>query len=108
METLSDSTMTTLILVSRPEVAPMLEASRASEELKELGVFNQLLIINGVLPSFDREDEIGQAFFDKQQKALANMPQGLEHLKKYVIPLRAYNITGINNVRRFLKDDAVK
>jgi len=53
VETLSNQDMTTLILVSRPEISPLNEAQRASQELKDLGVNNQLLIINGVLQNYD-------------------------------------------------------
>lgn len=51
VETLSNKDMTILILVSRPEKEPLKEAERASQELKDLGVNNQILLINGVLQS---------------------------------------------------------
>jgi arsenite-transporting ATPase len=75
VETLADETLTTLILVSRPEEAPLKEAERASGELAEIGVKNQTLIINGVLTSYD--DRTSESFYHKQQKALAEMPEGL-------------------------------
>ena len=49
VETLADKNKTTLVLVSRPENTPLKEAERASHELQEIGVNNQVLIINGVL-----------------------------------------------------------
>jgi arsenite efflux ATP-binding protein ArsA (TC 3.A.4.1.1) len=49
VETLSDGSLTTLILVTRPEIAPFKEAERASDELSALGVNNQMLVINGLL-----------------------------------------------------------
>lgn len=55
--------MTTLIL-SRPEKEPLKEAERASQELRDLGVDNQILIINGILQSYD--DLVSQSLFDKQ------------------------------------------
>lgn len=103
VETLSDGNLTTLILVSRPEETPLKEAERASKELAEIGVKNQTLIINGVLTSYD--DAISESLFKKQQSALGKMPEGLKSLKVYSIPLRAYNITGIENVRAFLLRD---
>ncbi|MGL4283931.1 MAG: TRC40/GET3/ArsA family transport-energizing ATPase, partial [Eubacterium aggregans] len=39
--TLSDPKMTTLMLVARPEKAPLQEAMRASAELRDIGVTNQ-------------------------------------------------------------------
>lgn len=103
VETLSDGKLTTLILVSRPEKAPLKEAERASRELAEIGVNNQTMIINGVLTSYD--DSISESLYHKQQKALAEMPQGLQNIITYTVPLRAYNITGMNNVRALLIKD---
>lgn len=103
--TLSDAEMTTLILVSRPENAPLREADRASGELKDLGVTNQILVINGILQECD--DSVSKSLFKKQQKALQNMPARLKDLTTYGIPLRAYNVTGLDHIRAFLqKDDA--
>lgn len=103
VETLADGQLTTLILVSRPEETPLNEAARASQELADLGINNQVMIINGVLSSYD--DRISESFYQKQQKALADMPQGLQNLTTYSVPLRAYNITGMENVRAFLTHD---
>lgn len=103
VETLADGKLTTLILVSRPEAAPLKEAERASEELADIGVNNQVMIINGVLTAFD--DSISESLYHKQQKALAEMPQGLQNLITYTVPLRAYNITGMDNVRALLIKD---
>lgn len=103
VETLADSLQTTLILVSRPEDSPLKEAARASQELAELGVTNQTMVINGVLAAYD--DSISESLYRKQQQALATMPPALVSLTTYHIPLRAYNITGIDNVRAFLTQD---
>lgn len=103
VETLSDGKRTTLILVSRPEAAPLKEAERASKELADIGVNNQAIVMNGVLTSYD--DKISGSLYHKQQKALADMPEGLKKLTIYTVPLRAYNITGLDNVRALLTKD---
>ncbi|TGE33164.1 arsenical pump-driving ATPase [Desulfosporosinus sp. Sb-LF] len=103
VETLADGKLTTLILVSRPENAPLKEAERASRELAEIGVNNQTMIINGVLTSYD--DIISESLYHKQQNALAEMPQGLKNLITYAVPLRAYTIAGMDNVRALLTKD---
>lgn len=100
VKTLSDGNKTTLILVSRPEETPLKEARRASSELAEIGVTNQILIINGILPAFD--DNISEGLYKKQQASLSQIPDGLKQLVTYAIPLRAYNITGLSNVRALL------
>ena len=104
VKTLSDREMTTLVLVSRPETSPLMEAERASKELAALGVHNQLLIINGVLASFD--DNISKSLYNKQQKALSDIPAGIKNIPAYFVPLRPYNITGMENVRSLLVKDS--
>jgi arsenite-transporting ATPase len=106
VNTLSDGEKTTLILVSRPEPSPLKEAERASKELQDIGVNNQVLIINGVLEGHD--DELSNAIFHKQQKALIDIPEGLKNIETFKIPLRPYNVTGLENVRAFLKDNNIK
>jgi len=101
--TLSDGTLTTLMLISRPEITPLKEAERASKELALIGVNNQTMIINGVMSSYD--DFVSESLYKKQQKSLAQMPLGLQEITTYMVPLRAYNITGMENVRALLTKD---
>jgi arsenite-transporting ATPase len=103
VETLADGNLTTLALVSRPEITPLKEAARASHELADIGVINQIMIVNGILTTYD--DIISESLYKKQQTALSGMPVELKELKIYSIPLRAYNITGIENVRALLEKD---
>jgi len=103
VETLADGKLTTLILVSRPEETPLKEAERASKELAEIGIVNQVMILNGVLSTFD--DSVSESLYNKQQKALLEMPKHLKSLAVYTVPLRAYNITGMENVRSLLIED---
>nr|WP_294489234.1 arsenical pump-driving ATPase [uncultured Anaerosporobacter sp.] len=103
VDTLTDSNLTTLILVARPDNGPLKEAERASKELMDLGVVNQILIINGVVTSFD--DSLSESLYQKQQKAFAQMPDNLNNLDTYFIPLRAYNVTGIDNIRSLFTSD---
>lgn len=106
MLTLADKNKTTLVLVSRPQITPLKEAERASKELQDIGINNQILIINGVLKKSD--DSLSSNIFNKQQKALEQIPEGIKKLETYEIPLRPYNITGLENIRAFLKNDNIK
>jgi len=100
---LADKDKTTLILVTRPEKTPFIEAERSSHELSELGINNQVLVINGILD--EATDEVSRKMVDKQQKAMENIPKGLKKYNIFTIPLRSYNVIGLNNIRRFLYDD---
>jgi len=103
VENLADKDKTTLILVSKPEETPLFEAERSSHELSELGINNQVLVINGILS--EATDVVSSKMLDKQQKALENMPHGLKKIKIFTIPLRSYNVIGIDNIRAFLYSD---
>jgi arsenite-transporting ATPase len=106
VENLADKEKTTLVLVSRPEVSALKEADRASKELQDIGVSNQLLVINGVLKEHD--DELSNEIFNKQQDVLRDIPEGLSNLEIFEIPLRPYNITGIENIRAFFNSGDIK
>ena len=103
VDTLADGKLTSLVLVARPEETPLLEANRASHELSELGINNQILIINGLLSTYD--DEVSKAFYKKQKESLDAMPEGIKDLKTFFIPLRGYNLNSIENLRSLLIED---
>jgi len=103
---LADKNKTTLVLVSRPEKTPLLEAERSSLELSDLGINNQLLIINGVLS--EASDTLSQEILVKQQGAMKNMPQGLRKFTTFILPLRSYNILGLDKIRAFFNSDDFK
>lgn len=106
VKNLADGEKTTLILVSRPEPSPLKEAERASKELQALGIKNQVLVINGILEEHD--DYLSTAIYEKQQSSLKDIPVALRTLETFGIPLKPYNVTGLENVRAFLKDNTVK
>lgn len=105
VENLADKSLTTLALVTRPDKTPLNEVARASKELSEIGVKNQILVINGVLENYD--DALSENIFNKQKLALENMPEMLTDFDTYTIPLRSYNITGIDSIRNLLKKDQI-
>lgn len=107
VRTLSDETQTTMFLVSRPDESPLAEVERSSNELLETGIKSQHLIINGVLDNYDSNDAISKQLYDRQQKALNNRSQSLLKLTTYFVPLRSYNMTGIDNIRNMLSTDKV-
>lgn len=103
VETLGKGDLTTLLLVTRPQRAAILEASRASKELKELGINNQKLIVNGILE--EATDEISQIMYDQQHQDLEEMPADLKAFESFFIPLRPYNVTGVDKLRILLAEE---
>jgi len=103
--TLSDLQKTALFLVSRPEESPLKEAERSAGELSDLNIKSQNLIINGILETYDEADNISKALYERQQNALKNCPETLSKMQIYYMPLRSYNMTGIENIRNCLNFD---
>lgn len=103
VDNLADSELTSLILVSRPIETALKEAARTSNELHEIGVDNQIHIINGMLDSYD--DDLSTAIHNMQKRDVEAIPEGLKDLETYYIPLKPYNTSSIENLRKFLSDD---
>ncbi|MCT1577836.1 arsenical pump-driving ATPase [Oceanobacillus kimchii] len=104
VESLSDGGKTTLILVARPEESTLIEANRASLELGEIGIENQLLIINGLLNTHDENDGVSTAFYEGQQEALKKTPEGLQEVQIFSLPFVYYSLTGIERLRQIVSD----
>lgn len=105
VKNLTDKSKTTLFLVSRPEDSPLKEVERSSNELSDIGIETQHLIINGVLENYDADDSISKQIYEHQQNALNNRSAALLKLNTYIVPLRSYNMTGIDNIRNMLNAD---
>lgn len=98
---LADAAQTLVVVVSRPDEAPLAEAARTSAELRELGVVNQRLVLNGILHLSDATDPVAVALHERNRKALAAMPQALTLLPRTDLPLRGTELIGIPALRSF-------
>lgn len=105
VEALADGENTTLVLVARPDSSTLAEAARASQELKDIGIRNQLLIVNGMLSNFVENDEVSTAFYTRQQKALKTIPETLKNVTTYELPLVPYNLTGVQNIKKLFSNE---
>ncbi|MFD1449324.1 arsenical pump-driving ATPase [Oceanobacillus sojae] len=107
VDVLSDADKTNLILVTRPDTSSLIEADRASKELKEIGIKNQTLIVNGLLQSYMKGDEISSAFYQRQRDALNQMSVNLKQITSYSLPFVSYSLTGIENLRYLFKEHVI-
>ncbi|TCD01517.1 arsenical pump-driving ATPase [Pedobacter psychroterrae] len=96
---LRDSSLTTYYLVSKPDKASLKEASRTSNELKELGMFNQRLLINGVFKSVEKDDLLAGKIEAMATDQLGSVPENLKLLPLKTFPLLPYNVLGIDKLR---------
>ena len=101
VDRLADAASTRLILVARPRHSALAEAARTSRELAAIGIENQHLAINGVMPQDGTADPLAAALGRRDRAALATMDAGLARLPRQIFPLRSENLVGIAALRRF-------
>jgi len=99
-DALQDSAQTTMVLVARPETSSLAEAERTLQELRQLGITNVRLILNGVFEAIDRSDPVAIALESRGALALAGMPSGLRNLRRVVVPLLPFGLVGIAALRQ--------
>lgn len=98
VEALKNPERTLLVLVSRAESMSFNEANRASFELRELGLSNQHLIINGLFATTSNDDVAG-AFAEKSGLAIKNMPTELKELPTTEVLFRPAGVMGIEGLK---------
>jgi len=98
--TLSDGARTRLILVARPRASSLSEAARTSRELAEIGIRNQHLAINGLMPADDRGDALAASLIARDHAALDRMDKALAALPQSRFALRPENLVGLDALRR--------
>lgn len=99
LNVLTDSSTTTLVLVSRPDRAALAEAERSRSELAQIGVVNQILLLNGIFVAQDRSDSAACALEARGKEAIAAMPPELSRLRRFEVPLLPYAPMGVQNLR---------
>ncbi|MGV8900477.1 MAG: arsenical pump-driving ATPase [Burkholderiaceae bacterium] len=106
VEALSDPARTRLVLVARAQQATLREAARTHAELAAIGLKQQYLVINGILPEREAaHDPLAAAVFKREQQALANMPAALQALPTDRVALKAFNLVGLDALRQLLTAD---
>ena len=101
VEQLSNVETTWLVLVATPRDSALAEAARTSRELAAIGIRNQHLAINGLMPNEVDDDPLAAALGKRDQAALAAMDAELARLPRATFPLRSENLVGIDALRRF-------
>lgn len=100
-DALQDPDQTTLVLVARPEPGSLSEAERTRVELGNLGVHNQVLVMNGVFVATDTGDSVAVAMAARSQDSRAAMPPALASLPRDERPLVPFNVVGVEALRAF-------
>ena len=102
---LADPRRTRLVLVARAQQATLREVARTHQELAAIGLSQQYLVVNGVFPPGDTDqDPLAAAIHDREQVALAAIPDLLAALPRDRVALKPFNLVGLDALRGLLTD----
>ncbi|WTL36504.1 arsenical pump-driving ATPase [Nocardia sp. NBC_01503] len=100
--TLADPHRTRVILVARPSRSALAEIARTRTELAAIGMNNQYVVVNGVLPdTIQATDPLAAAVHRRERAALAAMPDTVADLPRDLIELKPANIVGTDALTTF-------
>ena len=103
VEALSDPIRTRLVLVARAQLATLREVARTHEELAAIGMKQQFLVINGILPSSEAEhDALAAAIYSREQAALTAIPFVLKDVPCDKVELKPFNLVGLESLHQLL------
>lgn len=105
VDALADPQQTRLVLVARAQQASLREVARTHEELAAIGLKQQYLVINGILPQIEAvTDPLAAAIHEREQTALENIPAALTALPRDSVELKPFNLVGLDALRQLLTD----
>ncbi|HJV50197.1 MAG TPA: arsenical pump-driving ATPase [Noviherbaspirillum sp.] len=108
VDALADVNHTRLILVARAQASTLREVARTHEELAAIGLTQQYLVINGVLPATEAAaDPLASAILKREQAALAAIPQSIHSLPTDQISLKPFNLVGLPALRQMFGNDSL-
>ena len=103
VDALADPQRSRLILVARAQQATLREVARTHEELAAIGLSQQYLVVNGILPEAEAaQDPLATAICEREQQALKTIPEALKPLPCDLIELKPFNLVGLEALRHLL------
>ena len=103
VDALADVKQTRMVLVARAQPSALREVSRTHAELAALGLQEQHLVINGILPEEEAaQDQLAAAVYKREQAALNGMPDELRLLPTDRLSLKPFNLVGLEALRNLL------
>ncbi len=101
---LADPARTRLVLVARAQQSTLQEAARTHTELAGIGMSNQYLVVNGILPAdIAGADPLATSIHGRERLALADMSEALKALPTDHIDLKSNNMVGLPALRSLLQ-----
>src|SRR5699024_8951144 len=106
VKSLGDPDKTRLVLVARAQGAAITEIERTHDELAALGLHEQHVTINAVMPNPGDTDDLARSIYLREQALLGDLPAKLRDLSIDVIPLKSRNMVGLDALEGLLDDPA--
>ncbi len=101
VDALANPQRSRLILVARAQQATLREVARTHEELAAIGLSQQYLVINGILPQAEAaQDVLATAIFEREQNVMASMSAVIKSLPLDCIELKPFNLVGLDALRK--------
>ena len=97
---LQDKNKTSFIFVLKPENSSLLETKRSSKELNKLGINISALIVNGILPIEECNDDFFRNKKEEEQKIVKKIKSEFKSLPKTFYPLMDSEVSGIELLER--------
>lgn len=97
---LQDKNKTSFIFVLKPENSSLLETKRSSKELNKLGIDISALIVNGILPIEECNDDFFRNKKEEEQKIVKKIKSEFKSLPKTFYPLMDSEVSGIELLER--------
>ena len=89
--------------MARAQASTLREVARTHKELADIGLRQQYLVINGVLPaSAAKDDELAAAVVAREQAAIEAIPPVLSALPLDQIALKPFNLVGLDALHHLL------
>ncbi|MBP9708794.1 MAG: arsenical pump-driving ATPase [Oligoflexales bacterium] len=104
VDALADPKRTRLVLVARAQASTLREVARTHTELSDVGLNQQYLVINGVLPeNATKDDALAKAIYAREQLAITNIPKQIKSLPRDQIALKSFNLVGLDALHHFFE-----
>jgi len=105
VDALADGERTRLILVARAQQSTLREVARTHDELAAIGIKQQHLVINGMMPASEiQDDPLAKAIYEREQHALLQIPAALKNLPVDNALLKPFNLVGLTALRKLLSN----
>jgi arsenite-transporting ATPase len=109
VEALADPRRTRLILVARAQLSTLSEVARTHEELAKIGLSQQYLVVNGVLPRSEAAlDPLAAAICAREQAVLSALPDVLKALPYDQVALKPFNLVGLEALQQLLTETVTR